>query len=508
MYKQNTLPKSIDRWRIVAEIQTKSPLHVGDGDRVKISTRDCVRESLDDADPDYATVFTGQNGRPYLPATSIKGALRAWASAHRLDKALIQEVFGHADRGGAVTFHDAPLLPKSVTPPRDPKCRFWCGTRSTALSPQVVIDPVTRSAQESLLYYVEYVPEGATFEITVTAQNATSQQRGLLLYVLRNAFGSEGRPARLGSGVANGWGQMSVTRWDAKTLDAAAWIASELQDWRLALQPISAAEKLEWSSWTPEFERSFAADCVRLRLTLHFSGAMLVNDPTRRTKGDSDGAGAVGHCMIRKENGDFYLPAESVRGAFRAQARRIWQTLAWDKPHQNASSGVQNAPRNGDEERLAAFFKLFGATGWRAPIEVEDFRLAEPAEERPQEFVAIDRFTGGAAGKKKFNAVALWKPKFVGDFTVRTDRLVASGAGCWIWLLLAFTLRDWMEGDGSIGFGRSKNYGGMEASVDVSGTTPEATALRGILGNDATVLNGAELVNWAQSLESAIGEVA
>ena len=108
MYKQEALPKSIDRWRIVAEIQTASPLHIGDGDRVRMSMRDCVRESMDDdVDPDYASVFTGHGGKPYLPATSIKGALRAWATAHGLDEALILEVFGNQDRGGAVTFHDA-----------------------------------------------------------------------------------------------------------------------------------------------------------------------------------------------------------------------------------------------------------------------------------------------------------------------------------------------------------------------------------------------------------------
>ena len=507
MYKENALPQSIDRWRIVAEIQTESPLHVGDGDRIRISTRDCARESLDDADPEYASIFTGLNGKPYLPATSIKGALRAWATAHGLDEVLIREVFGNQDRGGAVTFHDAPL--KSVTPPEDPKYRFWWGTRCTALSPQVVIDPVTRSAQESLLYYVEYVPEGAVFELTLTAQNTTEPQRGLLIYVLENAFGSEGRPARLGSGVANGWGKMSLAKWDGATLDAAAWMKDKPRDWRLALRPISAAQKTEWSSWTPKSEKSFAGDAVRLRLTLDFSGAMLVNDPTRRMKGDPDGAGAVGHCTIRKEDGTVYLPAESVRGAFRAQARRIWQTLAWDNHHQNAKTGNQNAVRKDDQKKLAGFFKLFGATGWRAPIEVEDFRLVEVEDEkRPQEFVAIDRFTGGVSGPKKFKAVALWKPKFVGDFTVRTDRLEAASAGSWVWLLLAFTLRDWMEGDGSIGFGRSKNYGGLKAKVEVIGSTPEAAVLRGVLGRDGGVLNGAELVNWVRSLKAAIGEVA
>src|ERR1039458_4934450 len=96
------------------------------------------------------------------------------------------------------------------------------------------------------------------------------------------------------------------------------------QDWRSVLQPISAAQKTEWSSWTPEFEKSFAGDAVRLRLTLGFSGAMLVNDPTRRTKGGSDGAGGSG-ALHDPVGGRRRLPPGGIRarGVSRAGAPHL-----------------------------------------------------------------------------------------------------------------------------------------------------------------------------------------
>ena len=503
MYQERTPPQSMGRWRITGRIKTGSPLHIGDGNRVLISERDCERKSLDGADPKCATVFTTTDGRPVIPATSLKGALRAWAEAHHLDEQLVSEVFGSPSAGGAVTFHDATLAP--ALQPADMSVRFWCVGRSTALSPQVVINPATRTAEEGLLYYVEYVPEGSEFTLAVTGHNATERQRSFLLYVLEKAFSSEGRPARLGSQSANGWGKVSWSRTSLEALDVKSWLASPPQPWHKALKPIDAATEAKCLAGMEEFHGEWEGRRVQLRLTLEFDGAMLVNDPTRRKKADQNGKGAVGHAMIRKEDGAVYLPARSVRGAFRAQARRIWQTLAWENPDENASETRNtNAPRKGDEKRLAGFSKAFGATGWRAPVEFQDFRLAETAkpEVRPQEFVAVDRFTGGAANEKKFNAHGLWRPKFSGRVTIRADRWEGAGAEPWAWLLLAFTLRDWVDGDGMIGFGKSKGYGAFRARCEVLTAGPEADLLRGVLQRNEAILASAGLAEWGRSLES------
>jgi CRISPR/Cas system CSM-associated protein Csm3 (group 7 of RAMP superfamily) len=352
MYQKNALPVSVDRWRITGRIETLSPLHIGDGDRIRISERNCDRHSLDWADPSYATVHIGHNGKPVIPATSLKGALRAWAEVNHLDPRLIEEVFGNQEGGGTVTFHDAPLEPASS--PADATARFWCNERATALSPRVAIDPVTRSAAERLLFYVEYVPEGATFSLAITGRNATARQRSLLLYVLQNAFLGDTRPARLGSQVANGWGNVSWSRTSLETLDIGSWFAAPPEIWHKALRPIDAATEADWLAGMDEFDTRYEGRVVRLRLTLRFDGPMLVNDPTRCKTGDQNGKNAVGHAMIRRENGQVFLPSASVRGAFRAQARRIWQTLAWDTDQDASKARNTNFPRNGSQSKLGS----------------------------------------------------------------------------------------------------------------------------------------------------------
>src|SRR5665213_2913084 len=300
MYYAEKLPASIVRWRITGSLTTVSPLHLGDGGQARISSRDCVRAfmDLDDVDPLYSTVATGHDKSPVIPATAIKGAWRAWATARRLDEALLRQVFGsetgdsaathNAARragtdpgvGGIVTFHDARL--KTPAQPADSGCRLWCSGRSTSLSPQVVINPRTRSAEESLLYYLEYVPEGTTFSVSLTAQGATIQQRALLLYILENAFHGEARPARLGGEVASGWGKMSWSLASLETMDPRAWLKEELlRPWHLALKPVDQPVRAEWLAASRKFDDGYRERTMRVQLTLEFEGAMLINDPSR-----------------------------------------------------------------------------------------------------------------------------------------------------------------------------------------------------------------------------------
>jgi CRISPR/Cas system CSM-associated protein Csm3 (group 7 of RAMP superfamily) len=496
MYEKDKAPASISRWQITGTIRTESPLHIGDGRTDAILTRPCRKDFLDGAEPDYATVMTTRTGSPVIPGTSLKGALHAWACV-RLGKesALITETFGSKDRGGLVTFHDAPL---KVAPKVAGDFRFWCEARSTSLTPQVVIDSRTRSAKESLLYYVEYVPAGAEFEVTFTSQGDTGRQRALILYILQHAFQIAHRPATLGSESANGWGRVKWEPASYRQMNVLEWLtARQVRPWVEGLKEIGSAEKTRWLAEAAELKSTLApqptAESMSFRLRLDFDGAMLVNDPSRRRKG----ADPIGHAAIRRDSGEIYLPAHSVRGAFRAQARRIWQTVF--------------AESEGDH--FSRFEKLFGATGWRAAIEIGDFELKKGGAEYPQEFVAVDRFTGGVAGSKKFTARGIGKPVFEGTVRIRTDRLFADHgvkAGKWVWLLLAWTLRDWAEGDGFIGFGRSKGYGAFRASVSPEGGNaggPDAELLQRILKRDPAALDSPELRLWESSLTELLNEV-
>ncbi|MGO8731606.1 MAG: RAMP superfamily CRISPR-associated protein, partial [Terriglobia bacterium] len=121
---------------------------------------------------------------------------------------------------------------------------------------------------------------------------------------------------------------------------------------------------------------------------------------------------------------------------------------------------LSEAKEKGDHKKLRPFYRLFGAPGWRAPIEISDFECENPTEHQ-QEFVAVDRFTGGAADTAKFNSKAVYAPIFTGTIKIDLERLhqALAGDNRWPWMLLAFVLRDLAEGDVSFGFGTGKGYG-------------------------------------------------
>ena len=504
----NEPPKGIERWRLKGTLITKSPLHVGDGERRSILQDRPIpahmKKKLEKANPEYATVFTGHTHTPIIPATSLKGALRAWAEAHGVSTGIVSGIFGDKDRTGRMIFSDAGLT-RAVSS-NDATARFWCPARKTALTPQVAIDPATRSAAAGLLYYLEYVPAGSEFELLISGQNTSDEELGAILHILENAFSSPDRPARLGSNGANDWGRVECTMSLIESIDIKAWLAGTVKPWHEALAVAPPIQQERWQAAAAGIlSKRTAAASVRIDLTLRFQGSMLVNDPTRCKEADADGKDAIGHAAVRREDGKVYLPAQSVRGAFRSQARRIWQTLAWDR-EQNLDclySNQEIVARPGSQKDLAGFHQLFGATGWRSPIEIADFELLGDEAKHPQEFVAIDRFTGGACKAKKFNAHGLWKPAFRGALTIRTDRWESPGIGNWGWLLLAFVLRDWKEGDVAVGFGAAKGYGAFEADVAVTGTGKQLDILRALLAHRATEF-AVDLRDWEESLAQTL----
>ena len=506
MYKDPI--KDVSRWRIRGTVTAQSRLHVGDGGWSELSERKCHKPA-GSGNPEYATVFTDHRGQPMIPATSLRGVLRSWAKAHGQGEAA-DRVFGGEDRGGLVRFHDAPL--SEPAKPVKPEQRYWCAERGTELTPHVVMDPHTRTAKERLLYFTEYVPAGSVFEITLSGQNTdgnADEARRLLLYLLENAFASTERPARVGSETANGWGCVAWKRSKVEAMDLESirsWLnEAKPRPWHEAMELVKNPDGEEWTAPAGVYVPKCEARLVRIGLTLQFTGGMLVNDPTQeREMGPNQTP--VSHAMLRNVDDKVVLPAQSVRGAFRAQARRIWQTLAWGG-YAYLERTDQVCRRNGEQGRLPGFLRLFGAGGWQSPIQLEDFLL--PLGVKPkdlnQEFVAVDRFTGGAANQKKFRACGLWQPKFKGEMRIRVDRWRKAKVGDWCWLMLAFTLRDWVEGDGVAGFGASKGYGAFKAGVEIGGEGEEAGLLAGVVGRDLAVLRDARLEEWEASLRGVLG---
>ena len=85
-----------------------------------------------------------------------------------------------------------------------------------------------------------------------------------------------------------------------------------------------------------------------------------------------------------------------------------------------------------------------------------------------QDFLAIDRFTGGGRDGAKFDAVGLWRPAF-------TARLRLENPQAWELGWLALVLRDLAEGWLSVGFGRRQGlWPGHRARLDGAHRLPTA----------------------------------
>lgn len=162
------------------------------------------------------------------------------------------------------------------------------------------------------------------------------------------------------------------------------------------------------------------------------------------------------------------LTAKSLHGALRAQAERIVRTLdRGDIPKKACYIDSRDAAcspitRAGQVKNLCWTCRLFGGNGWRSPLTISNFSPVAHGEGEAvdQEFVAIDRFTGGAAEGKKFNARYCFGPTLAGQLKIDLSRIEARHAG-----LLILTLRDLIEGDIPLGFGRSKGFGACRASI-------------------------------------------
>jgi hypothetical protein len=100
-----------------------------------------------------------------------------------------------------------------------------------------------------------------------------------------------------------------------------------------------------------------------------------------------------------------------------------------------------------------------------------------------QEFVAIDRFTGGAAGGAKFNSELAGKTTLGGTLTIDIGCLELVDPQLASLGLLALVLRDLAEGDIPIGSGSAKGQGFCTADISIAGAPDwqsHATIVQGL----------------------------
>ncbi|OQX17687.1 MAG: hypothetical protein BWK76_09890 [Desulfobulbaceae bacterium A2] len=432
---------SHERWVLEAMLTTYSPLHVGNGESRRVAPPDQSGE----ADcGEVALVVTDADGRSYLPGSTIKGAVRDLLERRGCPDDVLAALLGSRSQegdggsGGVVEFWDARI--SRTLPTEQHHVVSWNFERQTGIAASVVIDRATNTAAQGLLRQCEYVPAGVGFRYIITGEQCSDEAIAWLVEALRHI--------RLGAGQDNGWGRMWLEEASLgiKTVQPAQVEAGKM--WWECLQDVSSERK---SAMLRSPGKSPAGNWLDMTMCLAFEGFLLIKDALPSRTGQPD------HQQMRNPDGSFQLPPRSLRGPLRAQAERIVRTLGGRacRPEKAPCPAVKNIE---DQPKLCPVCRVFGAGGWASVLAFDEICLS--GVEKPREFVAIDRFTGGVSGSKKFNSAPLWQPKAEVRLRLDLDRLEFWGLG-----LLALVFRDLAEGDIRFGMAKRLGFGACDASI-------------------------------------------
>ena len=515
----------LNRWLIQGTLTVRTPLRIGDGGVITASERgNCEylakwkQGRKVDEEIEISSMAMDAAGRAYIPGTTLKGNLLAWARACRMPDKLLDCFFGRGPRtvadqfavptrdantvAGKVQFWDAQAVV-------DQSCAFkfappgWHEQRLTGVAASVAIDRRTRTASEKKLFHQEYIPPGVSFVLTLSGNDAGDEDeaarddQGLLeLLTLLEGF-NRNNGVTLGAeadGLGDGWGRLIWNLTTIKRLDhdgVKRWLESGgrgvgyemLEVWedgqRDALRLTSEAKSKERA------RTAHPRNHISVQVALQCLENFIVNDPsqtnhpdlTKEDEEDTQQNKLPDHAPLRDIEGHPLLPRRSVKGAVRGQAEKILRTMGGDRAACHADDPKRSCrpvAQLQQAKNLCLACQVFGASGWKSPFNCTPFIAPEETKTKRQEFVAIDRFTGGAAHRKKFDAVAFYQPELEGEFGLDLAALERVGRCKAALGLLALTLRDLLEGDIRIGFGKAKGYGEIEARMSLTVPLPAA----------------------------------
>lgn len=333
-------------------------------------------------------VLKTKGGQPFIPGTSLAGALRDFMTA---ENALgMRLLFGteaayerqhNAAWQSSIRIDDVKLNNVEII-----------------VRDGVSLDEITGTAIEHHKFDYEAVGSGATgkffAEITQRGiheryEDAMKEAVDLLAHRLAAGFS-------LGAHTAKGFGEvhvrdLKVYRYDFKNpAHVRAWLGSE--------------EKTEVLVEPEVYERQkgfYAKDDCVLEAKFALKSSLLVRDYERamkvKTAGRMDEETSVQALMLR-ENDHWLIPGASIKGALRHRAAEILRKLDIDSTLLDRMMGpsLDRIKEKPDEK-------------WKSRLLVSEARLEDGVVTGLQTRVRIDRFTGGKIPTSLFTEAPVWQ---------------------------------------------------------------------------------------------------
>lgn len=485
-----------ERVHIQGRWQLLTPMHIGSG---FVTEKTFKNGSDSEETPEVACFCQDIHGNPYIPATALRGLFRQIVSRLNAtdEKTLLESLLGKAlpdndddaeqldsesgkdapDYHSRLRVYDARWEPKlSRSRITDPASHL------PQISTHVVIDPLTRTAKPGLLFNKQEVPAGEEFECDIELDRVTHEELQCVVSLLQTLSG-DSKLIRIGANANQLQGRLNWVFAEHTFSDGKSdhfvrvvkletfskWLQENLKNLKNSNRKFDSF--YEWPAGIGFTRLSFKDDALELPVAIYPLSPILIPDvnlskkcrsDTSKEDTEPDETGITGQRPKSLNSNDvafetrLIIPGSSMLGAFRAQCRKILMTLAFETKIEEVDikqilslSAINNAVDS-------VMQRYFGSTAQRSKIWISEAVSNDAPQEHLQFFNAIDRFTGGAADGALFNTQA-YTCEYL-TFTLRLDSTLtekSSGALA----LVAFALRDGVEGDIYFGGGTAHGYG-------------------------------------------------
>lgn len=461
--------------KITTTLETTSLLHCGDGGTLEGADWNPEKNNNKQKEGRINTLCKAQNGEPYIPATTLRGSLR-----DRYKKEDKEVLFGSSHEKGAagkIRLYDA--ICKSL--PRNYKDQYQHETSKTTLQEGVAINPVTQTAKAHQLYTHEIVPIGTNFKLAIEADRITQTQLEHIIEILQHW--NNNLSSAIGKGRSKGWGKLKIN----EQINIELLTDEAIKNW--------INENTPEAKWQKE-KRSLSLNTSTKKTSLTFNlfpkSPLLINDHSRV----KDAKEVPDLEFMRTADNKAIIPGSTLKGATRAHAHRIMASIAHLHYNVDATKAANLVETSLNE--------LFGAERQRSLLWFSDAidQADKASKKHPQLFNAVDRFTGGVAEGALFNVVAANCEQLSGECTYDTRPQRQPKEKWWKGLLLLM-IRDFMEGELAIGWGKGKGYGQVDLTLNVDNT--HYTTFEALLSYLETTY---QTDGWIEQLHQHIDQLA
>ncbi len=371
-------------------------------------------------------VLLDSRGKAFIPATSFTGVLFGLLESEKHNKYL--GIFDDRDKNKNQSF----VICDDLFPVEESSA---CSIRDG-----IGIDPISGTVQKGAKFDYQIVEPGLSFALNMEFEvnsryglELAEELVGLTLYQLNQGL-------QVGGKTSSGFGNLEVEKLQIfkydfdKSSDLAAYLLNK--------------ETIDLYSDYPQIPQSFENFMISADFRIPHS--LIVRSYPQSAYGSD--------ATHLKSNDDFVLPGSSLRGALRARARRILNTI-WDDSEYDTNAMI---------ESIFGYAKTDGDRKYTIPssLRVSENKIIN-VETEMQNRVKIDRFTGGTIEGALFDSMPVF-PKGDSEINIEGLKLELRKPLDSQKALLLLLLKDLYNGD--LAIGGEKNIGrgtlvGSKASI-------------------------------------------